>query len=357
MKKLSQYDVFFFAFGNFLAYIPLSMMTRMSSKGLFASLDGTSVTSFELLPLYALGNMLTTLIFFYVLGWYSKINFTTLLKIPFPKIRWYIYLSGLCTLLQIATALWAYAFTGISLVFVILLMKGGTLIMSPLIDLMIKKRKRTIYWPSLVAACLSLLALIVSFAEKADTAITVICLVDIFLYLCAYFFKLTIMSIWAKSSCTTERRQFIIEEQMVIILLGYFLILPLMALVGVFYQNESVFHQILNGFTKLPAMGFIIPPMVIGSMSVCAGIFASHVFLDRRENTFCLAAAQSSTILGGTIAGTLLAIYYNQPPLSFHKFIGILLIIGAIAFLAYRGKVEKKKEKIRHLALVQDKAS
>jgi len=338
----NSHDIALFSLGNFLCYIPIMMMTKMASKGLFASQHGIAMTGFEILPLYAVGSMIALTMFLIGSGWWKYARQINMLGLRIPRIHWYIVVSGLATVGQIITATWVYTFDGVSIVFATLLMKGGVLALAPVVDLVVKKRKRQIYWPSWLAASLSFLAIFLAFLEKANTSITVACTVDILLYLTIFFIKLVIMSRWAKSSDAIERKRFIAEEQMVI-LFGFIGTMFLMGIIGYIFGLGGPFAQAWNGFTVIPRSGFIIEPIIMGLAATGSGVFASLIFLDRRENTFCVAITKISSILAGVAVTILLYYFYGQPSPSIYRLASVIIIVSAIFFLTYRGVIEKRK--------------
>lgn len=341
-KFASSIDVCLFSLGTLISYIPLYMLTRMASEGLLPSARGISFTGFEILPLYSVGTALASLAFLRLSGWLTASAHSKVLGFSIPRPRWYIVLSGLCTITQIITATWAYTFTGISIALVALLMKGGVLIIAPVVDGLVKTRRRKIYWPSWVASALSLFALSISFLEKADVSITLACAADIIIYLLVYSLKLSIMSRFAKTVNTAERRQFIAEEQLVIAA-GFILALGVMALGSFVFNGFAPFKEIMDGFTALPVKGPVIELILVGAVATTTGIFSSLVFLDRRENTFCVAAVQSSSIVAGAVATVFLSMLTHRQYLSANKLISVCIIVFAIAFLAFRGAVERRK--------------
>ncbi len=335
-----QYKVFLFALANLLCYIPLSMMTKMSSKGLFTTLGGYGVTSFEMMPLFVIGTTIITAIFFTLSGWWKYIAKVRIWKFEIPVPRIYTFFSGLCIVGQIFTVIWLYAFKGISIVFAALLMKGGVIILAPIVDSVLKNKRRKIFWPSWIAAVLSLCAMIIAFIEKGDTALTLVCLLDIAIYLTAYFVKLTIISLWSKDSHATNKKRFIAEEQ-----LSMLICMIIIIFIGVIIgsgSTDGIFREMWRGVFVLPAKGFIVEPILIGMAGFCAGVFASVVFLDRRENTFCVTMIQSSSIIAGTIATILLALLYNQPFPGIYKMISVLIVLLAIVTLTTHRKAEQR---------------
>lgn len=338
-KHLMQYDIFLYALGYLLCYIPLTLLSRLSGLGFFKSLMGEKINGFTMLPLYTLGSLFFMAGFFILSGWYKKIPFVKTYGVIYPKIPFYIWLSGLCVMGQIISTLWVYAFSGIGLVFAILLMKGGTMLLAPLVDFLIKKNKRKIYWPTWIAISLTLLAFGVSFLDHSNPSLNLECRLIIFFYLTSYFFKLIIMSYWAKTKDHEVRKNYIIQEQTVIMMI-MLLLIPLLGLLGTIYNHNHMLNEIYRGFTLLPQLGFILEPMIIGALGTATGLFASHVFLDRRENTFCLTALQSSSLIAGCIAAIFLALFFNQEFPTVNKYMAVALVILAISFLRLRKKVE-----------------
>lgn len=350
LRRLKQYpaiDIAMFLIGSFICYIPISMLTKMAGKGLFAAQNGVPAGVFEILPLYGAGDVFASIAFFYLSGWWGLICRKNIFGFSVPWPRWYVFFSALCVILQIFTVLWAYAYQGISIVFAALLMKGGVLIIAPAVDIVAKKRK--IYWPSWVGAILSLIALFVASLEDGSTGIQFAVAVDIFIYLLSYFVRLSIMSRFAKNDEPDERKRYIMEEQLVIVIL-FPLVLAAMGIAGYFLLGENALCEVYRGFVELPTKGMVMQLFAIGIAAVGAGVFGTLVFLDKRENTFCVSSVHSMSVIAGTVATILLAVFYGQDYPGINKFIGVVIIIGAIAFLAYRGSIDKNAERLADTA-------
>lgn len=347
-QKLAALGIAALCFGYFASYIPYSMMTKMLTKGLFAGQEGMGFTGFELQPTMVLGSFVGMFTFLTAARWWKHATHSKVLGFSIPRPQWYTFISGICTAGQIITTTLAYTFAGISIVFAMLLMRGGVLIMAPIVDLVVKKRKRRIYWPSLVAAALAFGALIVAFSEKAGVQITVIAAIDIGLYLFGYFFRLFIMSNWAKSSDVVEKKRYFTEEQMVanpILLLTLFVV----GLIGSQGSSESIPAQFWQGFTSFPYQGFFLIAFIAGIFSYGTGLFGSLIFLDKRENTFTVPANRVSSIMAGVIATYLLHTFYGQKVPSTYQLAGVAMIIAAIIFLMYRSMIEKRKTQLPQL--------
>lgn len=348
-KQISSIGIAALCFGYFAAYVPYSSMTKMITKGLFEGMNGQGLSGFEIQPVAVLGSFLSMFLFITLAGWWKYATHSKILGISVPRPQWFTFISGICTAGVIITTTLAYTFDGISIVFAMLLMRGGVLVMAPIIDTVARKRKRKIYWPSWVAALLSLGALLVAFAGKAGTAMTVIAAIDISLYLFSYFFRLLFMSNRAKSTDTAERKRYFTEEQMVANPV-LFISLIIIGLIGSTMAPETIPAKIWSGIVNLPQSGYFFHVFLIGVFSYGTGLFGSLIYLDRRENTFTVPANRISSIIAGVIATYFLAITYNQRFPSVEQLIGVALVVTAIIFLSYRQVLEKRNLKAEEAA-------
>lgn len=342
--KFATFGIAALCFGYFASYIPYSMMTKMLTKGLFSGMNGAGFSGFEIQPVVVLGSFSCMFLFLTLSGWWKFATHSKLFGISFPRPQWFTFLSGICTAGVIITTTLAYTFSGVSIVFAMLLMRGGVLVLAPIIDAIAVKRKRKIYWPSWVASGLSLAALFLAFTGKVDTNLSIIATIDISLYLTCYFVRLFYMSNRAKSTDPDEKRRYFTEEQLVANT-----VLPLaliaVALVGSQMSPESIPAKIYAGFVDFPSKGYFWQALLIGVFSYGTGLFGSLIFLDKRENTFTVPANRASSVVSGVIATYLLSTFYGQNSPSNEELIGVILIIGTIFFLGYRSVVEKKRAK------------
>lgn len=333
-ERLAAFGVALFCFGYFASYIPYSMMAKLiTSKDHFSG--------FEIQPVVVLASTLCMYAFITAIGWWKHATQFTFKGLSLPRPQWFTFISGICTAGQIITTTLAYTFEGVSIVFAMLLMRGGVLAMAPIVDLAARKRKRKIYWPSWVAAFFSFAALIVTFAGRGSTQMTVVCAVDIIVYLMVYFFRLFFMSNRAKSGCPDELKRYFTEEQMVANI-SLFLMLAFVGIFGAFMGEGSIPNDIWKGFVRFPFSGYFIYAFFIGVFSYGTGLFGSLIYLDKRENTFTVPANRSASVIAGVIATYLLAIFYKHSYPDIYQIFGAMLIIGSIIFLAYRQAVEKK---------------
>ncbi|OGQ37551.1 MAG: hypothetical protein A2W61_02345 [Deltaproteobacteria bacterium RIFCSPLOWO2_01_44_7] len=340
--KLAALGIFAFCFGYFASYVPYSMMTKMITSGLFEGMSGKHFSGFEILPAVGTATFIAMYVYLTLSGWWKHSTHSTILGVSIPRPRWITFISGLCTAGVIITTTLSYALEGISIVFAMLLMRGATLVIAPIVDLIAVKRKRKIYWPSWAAAALSLAALFITFSGRAGTTLTLVAIINIACYLLSYFLRFFFMSNWAKSTDAAEKKRFFTEEQMVAnpVFWGAIMIT---GLIGSQMDPASIPGQVWQGMTTFLSSGYVIHAFLVGIFSYGTGLFGTLIFLDPRENTFTVPASRVSSVIAGVVATYALAIFYGSkyPPTS--ELTGLALLIVAILFLSYHSIVEKKK--------------
>ncbi|MCA9523072.1 MAG: hypothetical protein KC609_18985 [Myxococcales bacterium] len=318
-------SIWYFAFGYFACYAPYSALTKALSKGLLPGMSGP-INGFVLLPVTVIASIVGMFIFISAMGWWKYAGHRTIGGVSLPMPGKYTLLSGLFTALIVATTTLAYTFKGVSIVFMMLLMRGGVLIIAPIVD---RLSGRDVRWFSWAALGFSLAALLVAFSEKGGYKITIIATLDVFFYLMSYLFRLRFMSKLAKSKDVRLNTRFFVEEQMVATP-SLILILGVLALVG---QGEQMM-QLRAGFTSFFGSEYLWIAIVIGILSQGTGVFGGLILLGKQENTFCVPVNRSSSILAGVIAGLSLTHWFGQTPTSTYQLIGAGLIIMAILFLS-----------------------
>jgi hypothetical protein len=322
-------SVWVWAFGYFAAYAPYSALTKALTSGLITGVPALSGTA--LLPISVLASAIGMYIMLTALGWWRHATRHVVLGRSIPGPQPMTLLSGACTSAIVVTTTLAYTFDGISIVFAMLLMRGGVLVLAPLVDVLAKRRVR---WFSWIALGLSVTSLVAAFAGDGGLAITVVAAVDIGVYLLSYFLKLRLMSKAAKSTDIDTNRRYFVEEQMVATPLAV-IALAVVALLG----N----HDLRSGFVDVwtsPALPWVL---FIGICSQGTGVFGALVLLSPQENTYCVPVNRASSVLAGVLATVGLAVLLGQRWPAQSEWVGAGLILLAIIALSVPPLVEKAR--------------
>lgn len=313
------------AFGYFACYAPYTALTKAASEGTWPGL-ARPIDGFELLPVTTLASLVGMLVFLSVARWWRYARTRSLFgrSVPSPG-RWTL-LSGLCTACIIGTTTLAYTFHGVSIVFMMLLMRGGLLVVAPIVD---RVSGREVRWQSRVALLVSLGALAVATFDRASYELTVLALLDVVVYLAAYVVRLRFMSHLAKSNDRAVTLRYFVEEQMVATP-AIVLTLLLLAVIG----RGDAMLAIRRGFVDGWALGPVVVGIIIGLLSQGTGIFGGLILLDARENSFCVPVNRASSVLAGVLASASLAAFLGGRAVPARETIGASLILAAVVVLA-----------------------
>jgi hypothetical protein len=321
-------SIWWWALGYFACYVPYAALAKALTGGMVDVGPGRGVGGLEILPPSVMAAVGTLIAFLLITGWWRKAGRRTVAGIAVPVPGRLTALSGLCASGIIATTTLAYTFDGISIVFVMLLMRGGVLVMAPIVD---RVAGRHVRWFSWLALGLSLASLVVAFAldDKRGGAITLICAIDIALYLAFYFVRLSLMSRQAKSTDPDTNLRYFVEEGMVSAPA-----LLLLLILGALTLGGTAGEQLRAGFTTYWDRPVALWGVAVGMLSQGTGIFGGLVFLDSRENTFCVPVNRASSMLAGLGASLLLTATIGEDRIEPNELWGAALIIAAIAALS-----------------------
>ncbi len=335
-KRKYNLGIWGFALGYFIFYTPYSGLIKVITAAPLPG-QGSAISGFELLPSTVLATALTMFAIITLLGWWKYAGRREFFgySIPFPS-GW-MWLSGFSTAIIIATTTLAYTFSGISILFALILLRGGVLILAPLVDTLFKRKIR---WFSWCALALSFLALGVALSDVNNYQMTAIAVLNTAAYLTGYLLRLPCMTKVAKSGDENAARRYFVEEQMVAMptLLG---IPAIFALVG----QGSIMIDLRHGFTTFWGSNLIIPALMVGAFYAALCVFGTLVYLDRRENTFCIPLNRCSSLLSGLVASYALFYLYDIKPPSTAQLASTSLLAVALLFLS----------PLHHIRLYMDK--
>lgn len=311
--------LFALALGYFGCYVPYSAITKALTSP--AIRGDAAVTGLELVPIMTLASLASMVVSISALGWWRYAR-PPGRRLPRPN-RW-TFLSGLATAAILVTTTLAYTFEDVSLPFVMLVMRGGVLVIAPVIDLLTGRRIR---WFSWAALALSLLSLLDAFATRSGT-VPLLCVLDLALYLAGYVVRLRLMARLGKSEDPATRRRYFVEEQMVATPAAV-LLLALLAALG-----PATLHEPLReGFAGLWTSPTAAWAVLAGICSQGTGVFGGLLLLDASEATYCVPLNRAASILGGLAAAASLALLFDRPPPSGWELAGAALLVAAIGVL------------------------
>jgi len=311
--------------GYYLSYTPYSGLTKALSSGLLPGTKGPVIGP-VLLPISVIATVVGMFGFITAKGWWKYAGRREFfgIKVPFP--RRLTFLSGVCLATIMATTTLAFSFGGLSIVLVLVLLRGGTLTIAPIVDRIVGRRVR---WFSWAAMFVSLGAVLMALSDASNYTLTIAAAIDVSAYLAAYFFKLQFMSRLAKSDEREATLRFFVEEQMVAS--------PLLAIVLIVLATIGAgdvmlaFRAGLTTFVSTPAAFFAV---LVGLSYAALCICTSLIFLDRRENTFCMPMHCGSSMLAGFTATAILAYFFNQSGPTAAQNVSAAFLVIALGFLS-----------------------
>src|SRR6185436_16006112 len=247
-----------------------------------------------ILPVSAIATAIGMLGFITVMGWWKYAGRREFFGVQVPFPRRLTFLSGICMATIMGTTTLAFTFGGLSIVLVLVLLRGGTLIIAPIVDYIVGRRVR---WFSWTAMLVSLAAVLVVLRDSSNYTLTIVAIIDVMAYLAAYFFKLQFMSRLAKSDERAATLRYFVEEQMVA---SPLLVAVLVGLAVVGAGDVMMgFRAGLTTFVTTPGAVFAA---MVGLFYAALCVCTTLIFLDRRENTFCVPMHCGSSMLSGFTA-------------------------------------------------------
>jgi protein-tyrosine-phosphatase len=339
--------------GYFIFYTPYSGLTKAIANGLLPGMD-RPLSGFEILPLSVAATVVGIYGFITVMRWWRYAGHRKIfaVKVPFPTTQ--TFLSGLCMATIIATTTLAFSFSGASILFVLILLRGGVLIIGPIVDTTVGRRVR---WFSWAAMAVSLLSLLVALADVSNYSLRLIAVADVVAYLAGYFFRFRIMSRLAKSNDRDLTIRYFVEEQ-IVATPALLAILAVAAVIG----TGDIFGGFRWGFIDIWHTSAVLPAILVGVFYAALMICTTFIFLDCRENTFCIPIHCGSSMMSGVVASAVLAYLYHQNSPSTAQYASTGLIMVALAFLSPLHHVRDKigqalsERRLRLLIYISERA-
>jgi protein-tyrosine-phosphatase len=333
-------EIWALGLGYYLFYTPYSGLTKALSSGLLTG-GGRRVSGAVLLPIIAITTMAGMLGFITTIKWWQYAGRRQFFGVSLPFPRRATFLSGVCLAIIMGTTTLAFTFGGLSIVLVLVLLRGGILIIGPVVDAIVGRRVR---WFSWAAMLISLIAVMIALADVTTYKLTALAIVDIAAYLGAYFFKLQFMSRFAKCEDRSTTLQFFVEEQMVAAPL-LVLVVVTMGLVGA----GPVMQEFRFGLTTFLGSPGAIWAAAAGFCYAGLCICTTLIFLDRRENTFCIPMHCGSSMLAGFTASAYLAHFPGLSSPSPAQTISAWLLLIALGFLSPLHHLDRLVAKCKRL--------
>ena len=128
-----KWRIWLLALGYFAFYIPYSALTKALSLGLLPGMTGP-VSGFRILPATAIATSVALVAFVAMGEGWGRLRRRNILGVVVPVVGARMLISGVATAIIIGTTTLNYTFVGISILFALLVMRGGVLILAPIVD-------------------------------------------------------------------------------------------------------------------------------------------------------------------------------------------------------------------------------
>jgi protein-tyrosine-phosphatase len=314
------------AFGYFFWYTPYAALAKSLSAGLLPGMDD-QVGGLVLLPAAALGTLVGASTFLAVTGWWRYLGTRRILgrMVRFPSRT--MLIAGFFMALVIATTTLNYTFAGVSILFMLLMMRAGVLVLSPIVDTVRRRRVRVYSW---VALAFSLAAVATALADVNSYTLVFGAVASLAFYFTGYIGRFQIMSRVAKTGDEqTDRRYF--AEEAVSSAVWQVLLCAVLALVGA-GQFSAALREGFSTFLFSPAM---LPAFGIGLLYSALYVYGTLIYLDPREYTWCVPANRCASLLSGLVASFALTALTGIAAPGTGQLIATGFIVLAIASLSY----------------------
>jgi protein-tyrosine-phosphatase len=314
------------AVGYFLAYVPFAGLTRALSTDLLPGVD-VEVGGLVLLPAAAIGVLVGTVGFLCATGWWRSIGLREVRGRRRRMPGRAMLVVGTATAVIIGTTILNFTFVGVSILFMLLLMRAGTLCLAPLVDLVHARRIRTYAWVGLV---LSLTAIAVAFGGVDAYGLTLGAVLSLAAYLLGYVVRFHVMSVVAKTGDDAVDRRYFAEEQ-ITAATALVLICGLFAVIGAGPEMRAL----RVGFTEFLVTPEALLGVMIGLFYSALYVLGTLIYLDPREYTWAVPVNRAASVLAVAVASYALTWLFGVEPPTPQTLAAAGIILLAIAALSY----------------------
>ena len=304
VEPLPKRFIWVFAAGYFVFYMPYSGIVKM--------ITSHGASGLEVFPATVAGTALGLLIQLTLLRWW---RYARVVREP-RRI-----LSGIGTASQFGATTLAYTFGGVSIVLALLLMRGGVLTIAPVVDRIHGRRVRWFAW---VAFALAITSVIYALLHVEDYSLPLLCAVNLGFYLAGYLIRLPTMTKLAKVKDQGVTRQYFVDEALVA---GTTLVA--VTVTAALLPLGTASAQLRHGFLHMTA-----PAFMAGLFYAGLHFFGTMIYLDWRENTFCIALNRCSSLLAGLAAAYVVSMTAGVAAVPRTQLVAAGAMLAALLFLS-----------------------
>ena len=305
----------------FLSQLGNVLLTKLATSTVHRDAAGLAILPYTLLIYAAL-----TYLFIWLSGWHRDAHATRIAGLRVPMPTRYTALSSVGSALMLSAVPMSYGLPDISIPFIMLLMRGGILVLAPIVDLYFGRRIR---WWSYVGLAMVALALTLVMYQRGGLHLSPLATTTVLFYNLGYVLRVTVMTHVAKRGDPAQSRQYFVEERMLALPLSI-LALAALTMAGIGAPAEG-FAGII-GVEWSAALFWNV--FGVGLSLALVSIFAALILLGAQENSFCVPLERSGGLLAGFAAAWLLHWAWDMPAPTGTEMLGATILIAAIALLS-----------------------
>ena len=305
------------------------VMTRLVTNG-----PGTTLGSLAVLPYTLCVSAVLTFLFIWGSGWHRNAHGRQVGRLRLPVPTRLTALSGVGSALMVSAVPMSFSLRDVSIPVILLMLRGGILVLAPVVDLFFGRRIR---WWSVVALVTVAIALSLVLFQGGGVKLSALALLTICSYNVGFLMRLTVMTRVAKRGDAAQSRGFFVEEKLVALPLGILGLIGL-TLVGIGAPGEGLDGILHVQWTPLLAWQVF----GIGATLALVSMLAAMILLGAQENSFCVPLERSSGLLAGFSAAWILHFGWQLPAPTASEMQAAALLLGAILLLTFASRWERR---------------